>query len=163
MNPNKKPSQQQYLQQLKGNWTVAEIEISYKPLITDHTIIKSSSQAYELINSLWNKETINLQEQFAALFFNQSKKMIGWRVISTGNMTKCIVDIKLLVSLALHCMCTHVVIVHNHPSGNLKPSQSDEDITKTIKDALKLIDVQVMDHLIITECGYYSFSDEGLL
>jgi len=163
LNPNKKPSQQQYLQQLKGNWTVAEIEISYKPLITDHTIIKSSSQAYELINSLWNKETINLQEQFAALFFNQSKKMIGWRVISTGNMTKCIVDIKLLVSLALHCMCTHVVIVHNHPSGNLKPSQSDEDITKTIKDALKLIDVQVMDHLIITECGYYSFSDEGLL
>ena len=153
----------QTLKRLKGNWTVAEIEINYKPLITDHTIIKSSSQAYELINSLWNKETINLQEQFAALFFNQSKKMIGWRVISTGNMTTCIVDIKLLVSLALHCMATHVVIVHNHPSSNLKPSQSDEDITKTIKDALKLIDVQVMDHLIISENGYYSFSDEGLL
>ena len=89
--------------------------------------------------------------------------MIGWRVISTGNMTTCIVDIKLLVSLALHCMATHVVIVHNHPSGNLKTSDSDETITKTIKDALKLIDVQVMDHLIITENGYYSFSDEGFL
>jgi DNA repair protein RadC len=163
LNPNKKSSKQQYLQQLKGNWTVAEIEISYKPTITDHTVITSSYQAYELINSLWNKETINLQEQFAALFFNQSKKMIGWRVISTGTMTKCIVDIKLLVSLALHCMATHVVIVHNHPSGNLKTSDSDETITKTIKDALKLIDVQLQDHFIISENGYYSFSDEGLL
>lgn len=163
MYSNKKLSRLQKINQLKGNWTVAEIEINYKPLITDQTVITSSSQAYELINSLWNKETINLQEQFAALFFNQSKKMIGWRVISTGNMTTCIVDIKLLVSLALHCMATHVVIVHNHPSGNLKPSQSDEDITKTIKDALKLIDVQLMDHLIITENGYYSFSDEGFL
>ena len=163
MYSNKKLSRQQKINQLKGNWTVAEIEISYKPIITDHTIIKSSSQAYELINSLWNKETINLQEQFAALFFNQSKKMIGWKVISTGNMTTCIVDIKLLVSLALHCMATHVVIVHNHPSGNLKPSESDESITKKIKDALKLIDVQLQDHFIITENGYFSFNDEGLL
>ena len=163
MNPNKKLSRLQKINQLKGNWTVAEIEISYKPIITDQTVITSSYQAYELINSLWNKETINLQEQFAALFFNQSKKMIGWRVISTGNMTTCIVDIKLLISLALHCMATHVVIVHNHPSGNLKTSDSDETITKTIKDALKLIDVQLQDHLIIVEKGYFSFSDEGFL
>lgn len=161
MNPNKKLSKQQSLNQLKGNWTVAEIEISYKPIITDHTVITSSYQAYELIKQLWHTEKINLQEQFAALFMNTSKKTIGWKVISTGNMTKCIIDIKLLVSLALHSMCTHVVIVHNHPSGNLKTSDSDETITKTIKDALKLIDVQLMDHLIITENGYYSFSDEG--
>ena len=163
MKPNKKPSKQQYLQQLKGNWTVAEIEISYKPIITVQTVITSSYQAYELIKQLWNKDKISLQEQFAALFMNTSKKTIGWKVISTGNMTKCIVDIKLIVSLALHCMCTHVMIVHNHPSGNLKTSESDETITKTIKDALKLIDVQLQDHLIISENGYYSFSDEGLL
>ena len=89
--------------------------------------------------------------------------MIGWKVLSTGNMTKCIVDIKLLVSLALHCMCTHVMIFHNHPSGNLKPSQCDENLTQTVKDALKLIDVQLIDHLIIVENGYFSFNDEGLL
>ena len=163
MYPNKKLSKQQYLQQLKGNWTVAEIEISYKPIITDHTVITSSYQAYELVKQLWDNEKINLQEQFAALFFNQSKKVIGWKVIANGNMTKCIVDIKLLVSLALHCMATHVVIVHNHPSGNLKPSDYDETIIQTIKDALKLIDVQLQDHLIICENGYYSFCDEGLL
>lgn len=94
---------------------------------------------------------------------NTSKKTIGWKLLSTGTMANCIVDIKLLVSLALHCMATHVVIAHNHPSGNLKTSESDETITKMIKDALKLIDVQLMDHLIITENGYFSFSDEGFL
>lgn len=78
-------------------------------------------------------------------------------------MTKCIVDIKLLVSLALHCMCNHVMIFHNHPSGNLKTSQCDESITQTVKEALKLIDVQLIDHLIITVSGYFSFIDEGLL
>src|ERR1700680_1786930 len=101
-----------YKNQLKGSWTVAEIEISYKPIIANHTVISSSFQAYELIKQLWDIEKINLQEQFAALFFNQSKKIIGWKVLSTGNMTKCIVDIKLLVSLALHCMCTHAMIIH---------------------------------------------------
>ena len=160
---NKKQSKQQYLNQLKGNWTVAEIEISYKPIITDHTVITSSYQAYELIKQLWDKERINLTEQFCCLFMNTSKKTIGWKLLSTGTIANCVVDIKLLCCLALHCMATHVVIVHNHPSGNLKTSDSDETITKTIKDALKLIDVQLMDHLIITECGYYSFSDEGLL
>jgi len=78
-------------------------------------------------------------------------------------MTKCIVDIKLLVCLALHSMCILVMIVHNHPSGNLKASQCDENITHTVKDALKLIDVLLIDHLIIIENGYYSFNDEGLL
>ncbi|HUZ57330.1 MAG TPA: JAB domain-containing protein [Hanamia sp.] len=162
MKSKKQNSKEEIFQQLKGSWTIAEIEITYKPIITDHTIISSSSQAYELIKTLWEKEKINLQEQIAALFFNQSKNIIGWKVLSTGNMTKCIVDLKLLVSLALHCMCTHVMIVHNHPSGNLKVSQPDESITLTIKDALKLIDVQLIDHLIIVENGYLSFNDEGL-
>jgi DNA repair protein RadC len=82
-----KHSKEENIKQLKGSWTVAEIEISYKPIITDHTAISSSFQAYELIKQLWDKEKINLQEQFAVLFFNQSKKIIGWKILSTGNMT----------------------------------------------------------------------------
>lgn len=156
-------SRSQILKEIKGNWTVAEIEIKYKPVITECKTITSSSSAYELVKTLWNTETIYLQENFAALFFNQSKKIIGWRVLSTGTMNKCIVDVKLLVSLALHCMATEVMIVHNHPSGNLNPSACDKDLTQTIKAALKLIDVNLLDHLIITEERYYSFSDEGLL
>ena len=156
-------SRSQILKEIKGNWTVAEIEIKYKPVITECKTITSSSSAYELVKTLWNTETIYLQENFAVLFFNTSKKIIGWRVLSTGTMNKCIVDVKLLVSLALHCMCTEVMIVHNHPSGNLNPSVCDKDLTLTIKTALKIIDVNLLDHLIITEERYYSFSDEGLL
>ena len=78
-------------------------------------------------------------------------------------MTKCNVDIKLLASLALHFMVTEVMIVHNHPSGNLNPSQNDKSLTATVKDALKIIDVTLLDHLIITEDGYFSFSEEGML
>ena len=151
------------LKQLKGNWTVAEIEISYKPIITEQQKITSSSAAYDLVQTLWDKESIYLQEQFAVLFLNNYKKLIGWRIISTGTMTKCIVDIKLLVSLALHCMATDVIIIHNHPSGNLNASQFDRSLTETIRDALKLIDVCLMDHLIITDTAYFSFRDEGIL
>lgn len=78
-------------------------------------------------------------------------------------MSKCIVDIKLLVSLALHCMASHVVIVHNHPSGNLTASACDKTITASLKEALRIIDVSLMDHLIISEDGYLSFADDGLL
>lgn len=162
-NCNMKNSRLKNLQQLKGNWTVAEIEVSYKPIITDHTTIRSSSEAYELIKQIWDKEKITLQEQFAALFFNQSKNVIGWKVLSTGTMTKCLVDIKLLASLTLHCMATHVMIVHNHPSGNLAASHSDKTLTDKVIGGLRLIDVLLLVHLIITTDGYFSFSDEGLL
>lgn len=155
--------QKQNLKNLKGIWTVVEIEVSFKPLITDHTTIRSSSEAYELIKQLWDKEKITLQEQFAALFFNQSKKVIGWKVLSTGTMTKCLVDIMLLVSLALHCMARHVMIVINHTSGNLIPSESDKKLTESVKAGLTLIDVILLDHLIITNDGCLSFRDEGLL
>ena len=153
----------QRLKNKKDNWTVAEIQIMYRPLMIDQPKILTSNDAYLLIRQLWDIENMFLQEQFAALFFNQAKKMIGWKVLSTGTMKKCIVDIKLLASLALNCMCTDVVITHNHPSGNLNPSACDKSLTQTIKDALKLIDVTLMDHLIITADGYYSFSDEGML
>ena len=163
MYEHKKLSKQQYLKQLKGNWTVAEIEISYKPIITDHTVITSSYQAYELIKRLWDKEKISLQEQFAALFFNAANKMIGYRVITTGTMKGCIVDVKLLVSLALHCLSSYIMIVHNHPSGNLKPSNADIALTLKIQEALKLIDVELLDHITIVDDGFASFKETGLL
>ena len=153
----------QKLKRKKDNWTVSEIQIVYRPVMIDQPKIVSSNDAYFLIKKLWDNENIFLQEQFAALFFNQAKRMIGWKILSTGTMTKCIVDIKLLASLALNYLCTDVIITHNHPSGNLNPSASDKSLTQTIKDALKLIDITLMDHLIITADGYYSFSDEGMM
>ena len=162
-NLKKTSTDKKSIQHLKGNWIVAEIKVSYTAPIAEHVVINSSIHAYNLIIQLWDKEKILLQEQFAALFFNQNKKMIGWQVLSTGTMTKCIVDIKLLASLALHTMATQVIIAHNHPSGNLTASNCDKNLAGTVKEALKLIDVTLLDHLIITNSGYLSFKDDGLM
>jgi len=148
---------------LKGEWTVAELSVTYKPTTAQSPQITSTEEAHQLIRSLWNEESINLQEQFMAFFFNRANRLIGYRVISTGTMNACVVDVKLLVSLALHCLCEQVIIAHNHPSGNLKPSTQDEVITKKVKGALALIDVQLMDHFILTQEAYVSFAEEGWL
>ena len=146
-----------------GNWTVAEIAIDYKPIYTNQPQITSIQDTHDLIRRLWDKEKLSLQEQFVALFFNTPLKMIGYRVISTGNMTGCLVDVKLLCSLALHSLCSFVVIAHNHPSGNINPSKYDIAITLKIKNALQLIDVELLDHFILVENGYISFADADLI
>lgn len=158
-----KRNPKKFLGGLKGDWTVAEISIHYKPNTLNSYSITSCDDLYRLIRKLWDEERINLQEQFMALFFNINHKLIGYRLISTGSMKTCVVDIKLLVSLALHTLAEHVVIAHSHPSGNLSRSRIDDAINVKIKEALALIDVNLLDHLIITSNGYFSFVNEGLL
>ena len=118
---------------------------------------------YTILKELWDDESINLQEQFMALYLNRNNKLIGYRLISTGTMTACIVDIKLLVCLALHSMASAVIIAHNHPSGSLAASKQDENITFKVKQALELIDVKLFDHLIISNDSFLSFAEEGIL
>lgn len=125
--------------------------------------IISADDAYPLVRNLWDSNLINLQEQFMAVYLNTANKVIGYKVLNTGSMNQCIVDVKLLVSLALHCMANSVIIVHNHPSGNLRPSSNDETITLKIKEALKLIDVKLLDHLIINNTSFNSFAELGML
>lgn len=150
------------LNTLKGDWTNARISVSYKPGLMKHKSINTLEDAYEMVICVWDKEIINLQEQLIAFFLNRSNKLIGYRLITTGTMSTCLIDIKLLVSLALHTMSSSVIIAHNHPSGSLKPSNQDVDFTKKIKQALGLIDVRLLDHLIISEVGKLSMFDEGL-
>jgi len=144
-----------------GNWTVAEISIKYRPIIAKQAQITTISETYELIRGLWDDQTICLQEQFVAFYFNTANRILGHRVICKGDMKSCLVDVKLLCSLALHSLCSAVVIAHNHPSGNLKPSDKDFAITLKIKEALRLIDVELLDHFIITDTDYASFTECG--
>jgi len=146
-----------------GNWTIAEIAINYKPSISNPEQITTIFETYELIRRLWDDQTICLQEQFVAFYFNTANRILGHRVICTGNMKSCLVDVKLLCSLALHSLCSAVVIAHNHPSGNLKPSDKDFAITLKIQEALRLIDVELLDHFIVTDTGYVSFAECGWL
>jgi len=146
-----------------GNWTIAEIAINYKPFTSNQAQIASIAETYQLIRSLWDDQTICIQEQFVAFYFNTANRILGHRVICTGNMKSCLVDVKLLCSLALHSLCSAVVIAHNHPSGNLKPSEKDFAITLKIQQALQLIDVELLDHFIISDSGYASFAECGWL
>jgi DNA repair protein RadC len=156
-------TKRQRLNQLKGNWTASEISISYKAAVLHDIPITSQEKAYTFILSLWNKELINLQEQKAGFFFNSRSQNIGYRVLSTGTMDSTVIDIRLLAGLALHSLASFVIIAHNHPSGILQASINDIYTTRKIKKALRLIDVKLMDHLIISESGWLSMSVEGLL
>lgn len=156
-------SKKQRLNQLRGNWTASEISISYKSTILHDIPITSREEAYKFILSLWNKELINLQEQMEGFFFNSRSQNIGYRVLSTGTMYSTVIDIRLLASLALHSLASFVIIAHNHPSGILQASINDIYTTRKIKKALKLIDVKLMDHLIISESGWLSMMAVGLL
>jgi len=156
---NKKKS----LNNLKGEWTTARISITYNSGLLNKKSIVTHDDAYQLIISIWDKELINVQEQVMAFFLNGRNKLIGYRLISTGTSNKSLVDVKLLVSLALHTMASAVILAHNHPSGNMSSSKSDELVTEKVKNALELIDIKLLDHFIICEEGYYSFAEQGEL
>jgi DNA repair protein RadC len=153
----------QQIDALKSEWMLAEISISYKVKASNLPTVTRAEDIYDFLKEIWNKELINVQEQFVAVFLNNTNKIIGYRVISTGTMKMCLVDIKLLASLALHTMCTAVILAHNHRSGNLVASRQDEAITFKVKEALALIDVRLIDHVIISDRAFISMTAEGIL
>ena len=147
-------------------WTiVSEVELVYKSKVKASTrpLIKKTKDAYDLLNQLWNQGTIELQEEFKALFLNRANRVLGVYNLSKGGITGTVADPKLLLAAALKCACVGVILSHNHPSLKLTPSRADEEMTDRINQACKLLDLRLLDHIIITSEGYYSFADEGLL
>ena len=102
-------------------------------------------------------------EVFAVIYLNQSHKAIGFEILSEGGITGTIADPRIILRKAIEKNAVKIVLCHNHPSGSLKPSKSDELLTEKIKQGAQLIDIEVVDHIIVSETGYFSFADEGLL
>jgi len=102
-------------------------------------------------------------EMFGVVFLNKSNKVNHFEIISRGGMTSTVVDPRILLKKALETEATSIVICHNHPSGSLRPSRQDQEITDKLVQAAKYLDIQLLDHLIVSEEGYFSFADEGLL
>ena len=122
--------------------------------------ISSSSDLFKVLHPfLGDLQT----EEFWAVFLNQSNRIVGKSRLSAGGINQSVVDVRILFKTALENLATGVVIAHNHPSGNLKPSQEDLKITKQICEAGKILNIQMLDHLIITQNSYLSFADENLL
>jgi len=126
----------------------------------EKTVIRSSS---DLANYLRASIKDYSYEVFAVVFLNKANKINHFEIISRGGITGTVADPRIILKMALEEDATSIVLCHNHPSGNLKPSRADEELTHKIKEAAKYFDIVVMDHIIVSEEGYYSFSDEGNL
>ena len=102
-------------------------------------------------------------EVFAVLFLNRSNKINHFEIISEGGITGTVADPRIILKKALEEDAVSLILSHNHPSGSLKPSKADEELTHKIKDAPRYFDIKVLDHIIVSDDGYYSFADEGLM
>ncbi|WP_294230368.1 RadC family protein [uncultured Chryseobacterium sp.] len=143
------------------NHKVSEIQISYFPTIID-TVISDSKSSYRIALSYWNLNTIEIFEEVKVIFLNNALKVIGFYNLSKGGISSTVVDVRLLLSIALKSVATHIILVHNYPSTHLKPSKADMDITQKLKTACDFLDIKLLDHLIINKESYFSFADEGL-
>ena len=148
---------------LDMDYTVGEVELSYKPKFKSLHKVASSEDAYKYLLSTYKKGTICYKEYFKVLFLNQASQVLGYTLISEGGITDTTVDVRVILQTALLTNSVAIILAHNHPSGNLKPSRQDMDITRQVKEAAKLMRITVIDHLILTDAGYYSFADEGQL
>jgi DNA repair protein RadC len=152
---------------LKELNNVAEIEIVYRKKtnckISERPKITKSSDAYEILMHYWDEGKIELMEEFKVLFLNQANRVLQIITLSQGGLTGTVADPRLILGTALKIAACSIVLCHNHPSGNLHPSGTDEMLSQKIKNAAAFHDIKVLDHLIVTAEGYYSFADEGLL
>ena len=148
---------------MKQNSQVSEIQVSYTPSLLVDMSIKNSKKSFELMLNEWEQETLQMQEEVKILLLNRNNKVLGIYSLAKDGLTSCVVDVRIILSIALKTLATGIILVHNHPSGNLKPSQADLDITKKLKQSCDLLDISFLDHLIITKDNYFSFADEGLI
>lgn len=144
---------------------VSEIKVIYRPKFkaSERPRICCSKDIYEILYQNWDMNKMELQEQFKVILLNRGNKVLGIFEVSTGGIAGTIADPKLIFGTALKGGASSIILAHNHPSGNLKPSQADINLTRKIKNGGELLDVAVLDHLIVTAEGFYSFADEGLV
>lgn len=131
---------------------------------TDFNSVKiiGSADAANFIRNFYLGD-IGVFESFYLLLLNRSNNTTGYVKISQGGIEGTVTDLRIIAKYAIEGLATAVIIAHNHPSGNLQPSDADISMTRRIKEALGILDISVMDHLILTEDSYYSFADEGML
>lgn len=152
------PADQKYL-------PVSELKLIYKQNFksSERPKINNSVDSYNLLMSVWDKDLIDFIEEFKILLLNTANKVIGCIGISIGGFRGTIADPKVIFAAALTGCASSIILAHNHPSGNLKPSDQDISLTNKLKNGGLLLDIMVVDHIIITSEGYYSFADNGLI
>ena len=142
---------------------LTEILISYKNKNQDAVKVSSSVDVYNFILNHWDDDTLDIQENVKMLLLNSSNTILGVYDVSRGGINSTVIDLRLVLSVALKCLASSIILVHNHPSGNINPSDQDREFTKKIKSACKFLEIQLFEHIIITRYDYFSFADNGYI
>lgn len=146
-------------------YQIAEVKLTYSSKVkaSDRPIVTCATDAYNILKEAWEEGMMELCEQFNVLLLNKANKVLGIYRASSGGLTGTVADPRLIFASALKACATSIILSHSHPSGNLRPSEADINLTTKFKNAGSFLDIKVLDHLIITTQGYYSFAEEGLL
>lgn len=142
--------------------TLPRFELKYVQSDFPSVKITSSSLAADFIRQFYGDDIFTFESSFI-LLLNNNNHTIGFAKISQGGITGTVVDARLVAHYAVNSLAVGVILAHNHPSGNLNPSETDKQLTNKIKEGLKLLDITLLDHIILTGASYTSFADSGLL
>lgn len=147
-------------------YKLCEVTIHYEPQIkaSQQPKIACSQDIYKLlIERVFDMKTIQHKEFFYVLLINRSGRLIGVHLVSQGGLNGTIADVRIIMQTAILSNASGIILCHNHPSENTKPSNEDDSITKKVKKACNLMEIRLLDHIIVSSEGYYSYTDEGVL
>ena len=147
----------------KAVMITASMELGRRRLATEHLdkpVITSSSSIAGYLQARFRDLS---HEIFAVVFLNRSNRINHFEIVSSGGITGTVADPRIILKKALEEEAVSLILCHNHPSGNLRPSRADEELTTKIKEAARLFDIRVLDHVIVSSEGYFSFADEGMI
>lgn len=148
--------------EVKAAAIISAIEIGRRRSLSDIRSRPKITSSRDAFNAIASKLSDIHHEEFWLLILNRANEVIERKCISVGGTSATVVDLKVVLKTAIEHRATAFIAVHNHPSGNLEPSRADVELTERMKNAGRMIDMPMLDHLIISERGYYSFADEGL-
>ena len=150
---------------MNTDFKVAEVQLSYKNSVPydKRTKVRDAKDAYKVMLKTHNDDTLDYIETFKVLYLNQNNHVLGCRTISEGGLASTCCDVRTILQGALLTNAVAIILAHNHPSGNVKPSTEDINTTAKITKAAKLLDISVLDHIIYTRENCYSFADDGEL
>lgn len=149
---------------MKRIYKVSEVKLTYNPKVRDsqRPTITCADDIYRLLlkEKFHSEDTIQHRETLKVLLLNQSGKVLGVTSISEGGISETSTDVRIILQAAILANASGIILTHNHPSGSLQPSQQDRKLTDRVKDAARLMDLQLLDHIIFTKEKFFSFADQ---